>query len=742
MAYSEEDVIDISQYLRTLRRRWIPAAIACSSVVAIVAAFTFLQKPVYQAQGKLLLKKESGPTLTDVEELGALEALTQKSSPLDTEAEIMRSAELLQQTVDGLDLRDDEGNLIDVNGENGKNFVKSLSINNIRNTDLLDISFKSTNPTEAAAVVNKLMQVYLRNNIVDNRAEAGAAREFLEKELPKAEAEVRELELAVRLFKEQNQTISLPEELRGAVDISSQFEQQIATIQGQLKAVTVRSQTLQRELNLVPQQGIALNTLSQSPAVQQLLRDLQAIQGQLATAQKQLNSQHPVLLELEEKQVALQALLKQEISQVVDRPITVQSSQIPEGGGGQTNLAGLLAEAEIERLGFVSQLNTLLKTKADFQKRLDSFPKLEQQQRELERKLTVAQATYEALLKNLQATQITENRTIGNARTITNAVVPYEPISPRKGVNLLVGLLLGSMFGVAVALLLEALDNSLKTVKEAKELFTNYTVLATLPLITGTGRKNYRKDLSRPTPRLILREQPQSALSETYRMLQANLKFLSSDRPNKAIVFTSSVPGEGKSTVTANLALALAELGNRVLVVDADLRRPTQHQIWEAPNTVGLSNILAEHIDWAEHVRSEEATLDILPSGTIPPNPVPLLNSHRMNSLIEVFCKHYDYVLIDTPPLAVAADALVIGKLTDGIIVVARPGVATIGAAEGAKDALMKTSQQVLGLVLNGIIPEHEPDSYYYYYYSRDDDTKDTKEQIEVLKNNKMKATK
>jgi capsular exopolysaccharide synthesis family protein len=373
---------------------------------------------------------------------------------------------------------------------------------------------------------------------------------------------------------------------------------------------------------------------------------------------------------------------------------------------------------------------------------LDSFPKLEQQQRELERKLTVAQATYEALLKNLQATQITENRTIGNARTITNAVVPYEPISPRKGVNLLVGLLLGSMFGVAVALLLEALDNSLKTVKEAKELFTNYTVLATLPLITGTGRKNYRKDLSRPTPRLILREQPQSALSETYRMLQANLKFLSSDRPNKAIVFTSSVPGEGKSTVTANLALALAELGNRVLVVDADLRRPTQHQIWEAPNTVGLSNILAEHIDWAEHVRSEEATLDILPSGTIPPNPVPLLNSHRMNSLIEVFCKHYDYVLIDTPPLAVAADALVIGKLTDGIIVVARPGVATIGAAEGAKDALMKTSQQVLGLVLNGIIPEHEPDSYYYYYYSRDDDTKDTKEQIEVLKNNKMKATK
>lgn len=737
MAYSEEDVIDISQYLRTLKRRWIPAAIACSSVLAIVAAFTFLQKPVYQAQGKLLLKKEGAPALTDIEGLGGLEALTQKSSPLDTEAEIMRSAELLQQTVDSLELKDDEGNLIDVNGENGKNFIKSLTINNIRNTDLLDISFKSTNPTEAAAVVNKLMQVYLQSNIIDNRAEAGAARAFLEKELPKAEADVRQLELAVRLFKEQNQTISLPEELRGAVDISSQFEQQITTIQGQLKAVTVRSQTLQRELNLVPQQGIALNTLSQSPTVQQLLRDLQATQGQLATAQQQLNSQHPVLLELEEKQVALQALLKQEISQVVGRPTSVQSSQIPDGGsGGQANLAGLLAEAEIERLGLVSQLTTLLKTKATFQKRLDGFPKLEQQQRELERKLTVAQATYEGLLKNLQATQITENQTIGNARTITKAVVPYEPISPRKGLNLFAGLLLGSMFGVAVALLLEALDNSLKTVKEAKELFTNYTVLATLPLLTGTSKINYRKDLSRPTPRLILREKPQSALSETYRMLQANLKFLSSDRPNKAIVFTSSVPGEGKSTVTANLALALAELGHRVLVVDADLRRPTQHQIWEAPNSVGLSNILAEHIDWEEHIRSEEATLDILPSGTIPPNPVPLLNSHRMSSLIEAFCQHYDYVLIDTPPLAVAADALVIGKLTDGIIVVARPGVVTTGAAERTKDALGQTNQQVLGLVLNGVIPEHEPDSY-YYYYSRDDENE---QQIKTFKD-KTKAT-
>jgi capsular exopolysaccharide synthesis family protein len=199
------------------------------------------------------------------------------------------------------------------------------------------------------------------------------------------------------------------------------------------------------------------------------------------------------------------------------------------------------------------------------------------------------------------------------------------------------------------------------------------------------------------------------------------------------MVLTSSVPKEGKSTVTANLALALAELGNRVLVVDADLRRPSQHQIWDLPNSVGLTNILVEPGKWAGVLRSENEQLDVITAGMIPPNPVRLLDSHRMLNLIQEWREAYDFVLIDTPPLAVAADALLTAQMTDGILMVARPGVLNSAAAELAKAALAKAvgddnngmrRANLLGLVTNGVVPENEPDSYYYYaakeYYATD----------------------
>jgi capsular exopolysaccharide synthesis family protein len=166
----------------------------------------------------------------------------------------------------------------------------------------------------------------------------------------------------------------------------------------------------------------------------------------------------------------------------------------------------------------------------------------------------------------------------------------------------------------------------------------------------------------------------------------------------------------------ANLALALAELGNRVLIIDADLRRPSQHQVWELPNTVGLSNVLVEQQGWATAIRQEDDHLDILTAGVIPPNPVPLIDSRHMAVLLEKFHQAYDYILIDSPPLAVAADALLLGKMTDGILLVTRPGLVDTGSAQSSKETLEKSGQKVLGLVINGVIPENEPDSYYYYY--------------------------
>ncbi|MFB8787485.1 MAG: CpsD/CapB family tyrosine-protein kinase [Potamolinea sp.] len=218
-------------------------------------------------------------------------------------------------------------------------------------------------------------------------------------------------------------------------------------------------------------------------------------------------------------------------------------------------------------------------------------------------------------------------------------------------------------------------------------------------------------------------------------MLQANLKFISSDKQLKTIVVTSSVPKEGKSEVSANLAVAMAQVGRRVLLIDADMRHPSQHHLWELTNSVGLSNVLVGEAEFNTAVKEVMPKLDVLTAGVIPPNPVALLDSKRMASLIENFSKNYDCVIIDTPPLAGIADAPILGKMSDGILLVVRPKVVDSVSANAAKEFLARSGQNVLGLVANGVIIKNEPDSYFYYTkedYSKQDSPSQEQDKLVV----------
>ena len=278
------------------------------------------------------------------------------------------------------------------------------------------------------------------------------------------------------------------------------------------------------------------------------------------------------------------------------------------------------------------------------------------------------------------------------------------------------------MLSIATIMILEVRDTSLKTLKEVRERF-GYTLLATIPSF-GKKTRFRSKDQERTLPEIPARDTPRSPISEAYRMLQANLKFLSSDKPLKVIVVTSSVPKEGKSTVSANLAAAMAQLGRRVLLIDADLRHPVQHHLWELTNAAGLTDVLVGQAEFEVAVTKPMEHLDVLSSGVIPPNPLALLDSKRMASLIKNFSEAYDFVIIDAPPLVLAADALTLGKITDGVLLVARPRVVDSTNAAVAKESLERSGQNVLGLVVNGVIVENESDSY--FYYAKDDFAKES----------------
>ncbi len=692
------------------KRRWLSATLIFGGTLVVALGLTTLLKPAYEAQGKLLIKKSSQTTaLTGLggEKLGQLEGLDMKSSPISTEMEVIHSVPLLQKTIASLNLRDPLGVTI-----TPEKFVKKLKFKNTPTTDVLQLSYESKKPEEATAVVNKLMDLYLENNVLTNRAETIAAGEFIVKQLPQTEATVRQAEQALRGFQEHNHLVSLSEESKSAVAVVKELDGKITEVGAALADVNAQYVSLQSKVGMSSGSAIAANNLNQSPGVQKVLESLQQVEGDLAIKRSRLQEAHPLIQDLRHQTEILQVLLRERIAQSLNSQQLVSDASLQMGASKQ-KLIDDFVKVEVERLGLVNRLALLSQTAATYKRRIEILPKLEQEQRELERQLEAAQSTYQTLLKKLQEVKVQENQNIGNARIIEPALVTIKSTITQKILIVFVGGMLGMMLATGMVVILEVRDRSIKTLKEARELY-GYTLLGAIP---SFGKKpSYRhQDLEPAIPELLVRDNPQSPIAEGYRMLQANLKFLSSDKPLQVIVVTSAVPKEGKSTVSANLATAIAQLGRRVLLVDADMRHPLQHHIWNLINTAGLSDVIVNQAEFTDVVTTAITNLDILCAGVIPPNPLALLDSKRMAALIESFSTTYDFVIIDAPPLVIGADALTLGKMTDGVLLVARPGVVSSTGVTAAKEALSATGQNVLGLVVNGVILENESDSYFYY---------------------------
>ncbi len=715
----DQDSVDFKQYLLTLKKHWLATAVVTGSIFGLTVLFTYSQKPVYESEGKLLFNKTNRTSsLIDVsQKIGELSGLTQQSNPLETEAEIIRSYPIIQKTITDLHLKDQQGKSLET-----EKFLKTLKVKAVKGTDVLALSYSSTNVQEPVTVLNTLMANYLENNLRNNRAEATAARKFLSTQLPQAEAKVLQSELAVRRFKEANKVVALEEEAKVGVGKLGDLSDQITKAQSNLADSNTRSKALQDELGLNRQKAVALASLSQSNSVQQVLTEYQKVQDQLAVERTKLQEQHPTIVNLVYKEAALKKQLGLRVAQ------TVGGQSLPENnlqfGKLKQDLTAAFVQVEVERLGLQKRAVVLGEAYSSQQRRLTVLPRLEQIQRQLERQLKVAQLTYEQLQKRMQEVQLVENQNVGNVRVISEALVPKKPISPKVPLNLALGGFLGILLGVGTALILESMDKSLKTVEEAKRIL-GYPVLGRIPYLAQTAG-------SKGTLDLPMRDDPYSPASAAFEMLQNNLGFTVSDRELKVIVVSSTTPGEGKSFVAANLAVVKAQLGQRVLLIDADMRRPRQNTVWELPNLKGLSNVLVNQVEVEPAVQSVLVNLDVLTAGTIPPNPAALLDSQRMAALVQEAAKDYDFVIIDTPPLTLFPDGLMLSKLADGILLLVRPGVVESDTAATTKALLEQSGQRVLGMVINGVA--NSGTKYGGYYYKEKGSDKKEMRKVDIPK--------
>ncbi len=710
MIYEERiEEIDLQRYWLVLKRRWRPAAAVFALTVLAAFGAAASQTPMWVATARLLLRNAQTSELTGVaQELGDLNSLRLTSDPLATQAEIIFSLPILEATISALSLRDAEGELVTPD-----DLAEGLVVEPLDETDLIAISYYSGSAELSAAVVNQIMASYVEANVNAQRSEVIAAREFLEEELPRAQQEANSLSKALKLFNEGNGIVSLPEEAGAAVNAIAAIDEQINQIQINLAEADSHTSQLSSQLGMSSREARGLATLTETPAVQSALAQLQDTRSELGTALTRYTPRHPSVRSLQRQEQAAIDVLQSRVAEVVG----------PQASAGllgmsniDRNLADQLVQAELNRASSYDQLATLVATRDAYRRQGEEFPSLRQTQAELVQRRDAAEATLESLRLRLQEVSLAEKQIVGSARVVERAVPPKSATVEGKVKYLLAGAVVGAFLGIATAFFLDLIDRSLKTVKDGEKIF-GYVLLGVIPqfeLSKEPMLEAMAEEGGLPSPRIVTQTSAYPLLSGAYQMLQANLRFISSDKKLKALVMTSSVAGEGKSEVCANLAAAVAQTNRRVLLVDADMRSPNQHHLWNLINLVGLSHVLVGEGSLQKALQPVTANLTVLTAGVVPPNPMALLDSERMATLIKLFREEFDYVIFDTPSLSGTADAAVLGNLADGVLMVMRPRHVPYDRALAAKTLLARSGAPVLGMIANGVDSKNDFGEYAY----------------------------
>jgi polysaccharide biosynthesis transport protein len=708
---------EIAQYGSILKRRWLPATFVFLLIAGLAAVYTIRQTPIYQSKGQLLFKKNNKTSsLLDGLGVGALADVGGSNSPVNNQLEIIRSLPIIEGAISNLNLQDKKGERL-----KSDQFLTQMKVANIKSTDVLDFSYQDTDATRAARVLQMVFDLYQQKDLENQRKDTQAARIFVEKQLPDLETKVRESESRIRDFREKHQVVDLSSEAIRSVETINNLNREITTASAQLAAEKSRINELKKVLGSNVQSVVQSALVSEAPGLKDALAALQDARKKLTLERTRFSDNNPSVIDMAEKVKALDQDLRLRYSETLSkRNLNIKGELVDlQTSGLQTAMVADYTKAETQRVALEQQINALVYVSTAYRDRANRLPQLEQAQRELNRQLEVSLTTFKTLRAKLEEFKIAENQTTGNITLVTPPTINPEAISPKNIQNIAIGSFLGLFLGAAAAFVLDSTDRRVKTAQEAQQLFPDYSILGRIPdfqqkEMVVTSKLMFGKS-TRTAGKLMARNTGSDQENEAFRSLQANLRFLNADTPIKAIVVSSSLPREGKSTVAANLALVTAELGRKVLLVDGDMRKPSQHRIWRQNPDVGLSNVLTNQSKQEEAIIEVEPNLYLLTAGTPPPNPIALIDSSQMGILISEWTKTYDLVIIDAPPLTVAADATLLSKKASGIVFVMRPNVVDKDAAMQSREILEQSEQNVLGMVLNGIPMESKKYNDYYY---------------------------
>jgi tyrosine-protein kinase Etk/Wzc len=582
-----------------------------------------------------------------------------------------------------------------------RQFRKTLQVTQPgREADLLRIRYHGTDPVQVRDVPNTLAALFIRQRQEYQKTEANSTVDFLRDQINTLSGQLAAAEDELRAFREANNIVSLQEEGEAQVG-------RFAELQAEHNALDTEREALAGMLEEVAQEAES-DDAGEGPSP---YRSLLAFPSLLAN--QTVSELFRSLAELETERSQLLNLRRP-----ADPDVQVLTERIEE-------LERQLRDIAVNYLnGLNKQVASLDRVLGEFRRDLSEVPAKEVQYARLYRQAQVLDEIYTLLQTRLKEAEIVAAVEDPSVRIVEPAQLPLEPIRPNKPLSLVLGLLAGLALGAGLAFLRENMDTSVHTREDLQDVAPGVPILGLIPQIpeaAGNGRPEpvyASKATEELAHRLVAGRDPRSPISEAYRSMRTNISFSALDDPHQTLVFTSALPGDGKSTTASNLAITLVQQGLKALLVDADLRRGVLHQVFGEPRQPGLSNVLIGSADLESAIRQvhlgESGTIDFLPAGSPPPNPAELIGSDQARALIERLESRYDMVVVDAPPLNLVTDAALLATVADGIVIVARSGVTDRGAIVYALEQVAAVRAPVLGMVLNDI--DVRKDRYYGSY--------------------------
>ena len=669
-------------------------------------------QPVYEATTRIEIDRESS-NFVPFAGNDPYDLYQDLEDYIETQSKIMVSETLATQTIKSLNLDQDprfggrpHSETLEVAApKNGAQspppalgaFLGSLAVKRVPNSRLLDVTFATTDPKLAAAIVNAHVNNFIEQNFRSHYEATTQASNWLANQLDELKGKVEASEDARIKYERDNQIWTIDEKQ----DVTTQ---KLADLNRELTGA--QADRINKEaIYQLAQAGNydAIPAVRESPVLQASLKRQGELSDEYTEALNQYGPKFPKVLRIE-------AQLK-EIAQAIESEKKSIGTQIQ-------------AEYQGSR-----QRELLLKQALDQQKNeAASMADKMVQYNILKRDAEANKQLYDGLLQKLKEAGITAGLRSSNIRVVDPALIPTGPSRPNKSRNITLAVLVGLIGGMGLALLREYLDNTVKNPDDVESL-SRLPSLAVVPAFSGSDgdhRGRFQKLLRgsgngfQERVALLSHSEPQSQISEAFRALRTSLLLSQADRPPQVILVTSALPHEGKTTAAVNIGVTLAQLGDRTLLVDGDLRKPGISRALHMTDGkhAGLSSYLAgvTSLDVVTVPHPLISNLHAIPTGPIPPNSADLLSSHRLAEMVRELRKRYKFIVIDSPPIMAATDAVILSALVDGVLLVVRSGETPKEAFTRTRDLLSSVKSHVLGVVLNAV-DSGSPDYYRSYRY-------------------------